>query len=116
MVIPKIYNGRNKTFFFANLELYRNFTVTNGYVDHAYRAEENRRFQPGAGAEDAGHQYQRGAILENMIFDPTTEQTVNGQITRTPFPNNVIPVSRLNAGRADNSEHLDARFPPTPIW
>ena len=29
MVIPKMYNGRNKTFFFANLELYRNFGVAN---------------------------------------------------------------------------------------
>jgi len=27
VVIPKIYNGRNKTFFFANLELYRTFGV-----------------------------------------------------------------------------------------
>ena len=31
-----------------------------------------------------------------MIFDPLTEQTVNGQVTRTPFPNNVIPDSRLD--------------------
>src|SRR5271157_4589611 len=31
VVIPKIYNGRNKTFFFANLELYRTFGVGTGY-------------------------------------------------------------------------------------
>jgi len=31
VVIPKIYNGRNKTFFFANLELYRTFGVATGY-------------------------------------------------------------------------------------
>jgi hypothetical protein len=31
-----------------------------------------------------------------MIFDPNSNTTVNGQVTRTPFPNNVIPTSRLN--------------------
>src|SRR5271157_2697312 len=31
-----------------------------------------------------------------MIFDPLTNQTVNGQITRTPFPANAIPISRLD--------------------
>jgi len=34
--------------------------------------------------------------MENMIFDPLTEQTVNGQLTRTPFPGNVIPQSRFD--------------------
>ena len=34
-----MYNGRNKSFFYFNLELYRNFTVTNDYVHHADRGE-----------------------------------------------------------------------------
>ena len=34
--------------------------------------------------------------MENMIFDPLSNQTVNGQVTRTPFPNNTIPTSRLD--------------------
>jgi len=32
VVIPHLYNGRNKTFFFANLELYRNYSGTDTYV------------------------------------------------------------------------------------
>ena len=30
-------------------------------------------------------------IMENAIYDPRTTRTVNGQVVRDPFPNNVIP-------------------------
>jgi hypothetical protein len=97
VVIPKIYNGRNKTFFFANLELERNFTVGNGYVTMPTVGERTGDFSQALVQKTLGTNINGGAILENMIFDPLTEQTVNGQVTRTPFPNNVMPVSRLNA-------------------
>ena len=96
VVIPKIYNGCNKTFFFANLELYRNFTVANGYVTMPTTAERSGDFSQALVQKTLGTNINGGAIVENMIYDPLSEQTVNGQITRTPFPNNVIPTSRLN--------------------
>jgi hypothetical protein len=97
VVIPKIYNGRNKTFFFANLELERNFTVGNGYVTMPTVGMRTGDFSQALVQKTLGTNINGGAILENMIFDPLTEQTVNGQVTRSPFPNNVIPTSRLNA-------------------
>jgi len=36
-----------------------------------------------------------GNIAQYEIFDPTTTQTINGQLTRTPFPGNIIPASRI---------------------
>jgi hypothetical protein len=97
VVIPKIYNGRNKTFFFANLELYRTFGVGAGYVTMPTVGERTGDFSQALVQKTLGTNINGGAILQNMIFDPNTNTTVNGQITRTPFPNNVIPVSRLNA-------------------
>ena len=96
VVIPKIYNGRNKTFFFANLELYRTFGVGTGYVTMPTTGERNGDFSQALVQKTLGTNINGGAIIENMIYDPQTDQTVNGQITRTPFPNNVIPTSRLN--------------------
>jgi hypothetical protein len=97
VVIPKVYNGRNKTFFFANLELYRNFGVANDFMTMPTAGMRTGDFSQALVQKTLGTNINGGAILENMIFDPMTEQTVNGQVTRTPFPNNVIPTSRLNA-------------------
>ena len=97
VVIPKIYNGRNKTFFFANLELYRTFGVGTGYQTMPTAGERTGDFSQALVQKTLGTNINGGAILQNMIFDPNTNATVNGQITRTPFPNNVIPASRLNA-------------------
>ena len=36
------------------------------------------------------------SIMENMIYDPTTNATVNGQVIRNPFPGNMIPKSRID--------------------
>lgn len=36
-----------------------------------------------------------GSIAQYQIFDPTTTQTVNGQLVRSPFPGNIIPLSRV---------------------
>jgi hypothetical protein len=96
VVIPKIYNGRNKTFFFANLELYRTFGVGTGYQTMPTTGERNGDFSQALVQKTLGTNINGGAIIENMIYDPQTDQTVNGQITRTPFPNNVMPTSRLN--------------------
>lgn len=35
-------------------------------------------------------------LFGNEIFDPNTQQTVNGQTVRSPFPNNTIPTTRFD--------------------
>jgi len=37
-----------------------------------------------------------GGALQGQIFDPTTTAVVNGQLTRTPFSNNTIPLSMID--------------------
>jgi hypothetical protein len=35
-------------------------------------------------------------ILENAIYDPTTQRTENGAIIRDPFPGNIVPPSQMD--------------------
>ena len=37
-----------------------------------------------------------GSVLANQIFDPKSNQTVNGNLVRTPFPGNIIPKTRFD--------------------
>jgi hypothetical protein len=104
--IPKIYDGRNRSFFFFNLERYgtNETSITNGTVPTA--AYRNGDFSCALFATStncsggtipltdptSGYQY-----LENQIFDPATTYTDSkGRLVRTPFPNNVVPVSRMD--------------------
>jgi hypothetical protein len=104
--IPKIYNGHNKTFFFFNLEGYttsETSILTGTVPTAAYRqgdfscalhATSTNCSGPTITLTDptSGYQY-----LENEIFDPASTFTdSNGRLVRTPFPNNVIPMSRLD--------------------
>jgi hypothetical protein len=95
--IPKVYNGKDKTFFFFNLEQYR---VTQGYSGvtgtvptAAYRTGDFSAALTGTvlGTDALGR-----PILENQIYDPGTTRTVNGQVIRDPFPGNIIPTSRID--------------------
>lgn len=95
--IPKIYNGKDKTFFFFNLEQYR---ITQGYSGvtgtvptPAYRQGNFSAALTGASLGTAPN---GSSILENMIYDPNTTAVVNGQTVRTAFPNNTIPQSRID--------------------
>jgi hypothetical protein len=63
--IPKIYNGRDKSFFFANYEGLRIHVSGNGYAIVPSSAVLN-------------------GVFTSTITDPTTQ---------TPFPNNTIPKS-----------------------
>src|SRR3954452_14852821 len=35
-------------------------------------------------------------IMENAIYDPASTRTVNGQVVRDAFQNNIIPASRFD--------------------
>ena len=76
VLIPKVYNGKNRTFFFFNYEATRE---RQGNV--------NNRVSPTAamlGGDFSGN--------ANTLYDPAT--TTAG--TRTPFPGNRIPSNRLS--------------------
>jgi hypothetical protein len=96
--IPKLYNGKDKTFFFFNFEQFRQTVITNnGLATVPTPAYRTGNF---AGAEGFGPfpipvpgVFPSDAAV-NEIFDPQTRTTVNGKITESPFPGNAVPISR----------------------
>jgi len=80
LFVPRLYNGHNRTFFFANYQgtrirkgLTRIFTVPTADL--------------------------RGGIFDGVatVFDPDTTRTdAGGASVRDPFPGNRIPVSRMD--------------------
>ena len=81
VVIPKIYNGRNRTFFFFAYEGYQLRQASTRSIAVPTAAMREGDF---SGLVDAqGRRY--------TIYDPLT---TNAQWGRTPFPNNQIPISR----------------------
>jgi hypothetical protein len=80
VLIPHIYNGRDRTFFFFNYEgqRLRQGLVFNNIVPTL--AKRSGNFAGGA-----------------PIYDPLTTHTVNGKVVRDQFPGNVILPSRQSA-------------------
>ena len=96
VIIPKLYNGRNKTFFFFSMEDYRINSGQNSYATVPTAKMRTGDFSEALTGRTLGTNPAGGSIMENMIFDPLSNQTVNGQVTRTPFPGNTIPQARLD--------------------
>jgi hypothetical protein len=83
VLIPKIYNGKNKTFFFFSYEGFRNRTGASNATQTVPTAEMYTG-DFSNWVDSSGKQI--------PVYDPTT-QTVSGSgaVTRTPFPGNKIP-------------------------
>ena len=95
--IPKIYNGKDKTFFFFSWEQFRQSqsgTVTSTVPTLAERGGDLSSYLTTnvLGTNPCNNQ----PIYQGEIFDPTTTTTVNGQTCRLPFAGNKIPGSRLD--------------------
>jgi hypothetical protein len=99
VVIPKIYNGKNKTFFFTNwdwlkfragvLPGFGNTTPIDAFKQGDFSALLTGR---SVGTDALGR-----PIIEGQIFDPNSIQVINGVQTRTAFPGNRIPVSMFSS-------------------
>jgi hypothetical protein len=96
VIIPKIYNGRNRTFFFYSLEQFReNLGNHIGGLTVPTAAMRAGDFSGVLGTQIGTDSLGR-PILLNMIYDPGTERTVNNQVVRDPFSGNLIPLSRIS--------------------
>jgi hypothetical protein len=83
VVLPKIYNGRDKTFFLF------------GFHRHHERSSENNDRDVPSAAMYAGD-FSFGGV-GNPIYDPATlVQLPNGSYSRTVFPGNKIPQTRFD--------------------
>jgi hypothetical protein len=84
--IPKIYNGKNRTFWFYAWEANKwivpgNFTGT----------------VPTAAQRQGDFSGLLGVNSSYQIYDPlTTTPAAGGRFSRQPFPNNIIPTNRLD--------------------
>jgi hypothetical protein len=95
LVLPHIYNGRNKTFFFGSL----------GWFFSRYGAGGSLMTIP---TQD----FMKGDFsgLGAPVFDPaTTVSDGKGGYQRTQFPNNVIPETRITAFAKSMRQYM-----PTP--
>jgi hypothetical protein len=92
--IPKVYDGRNKTFFFVNLD-YLKFRagVLPGFgnttpIDAFKAGDFSSLLGTKAGVDALGRD-----VFNGMIFDPNSTRDVNGISVRDPFVGNRIPAS-----------------------
>lgn len=99
--IPKVYNGKNKTFFFFNIERYRDREALYAGITTV----PNTAFLTGnlannllvTGNRNLGTDFAGRAIIQNAIYDPATSVVdSSGRRVLDVFPNNVIPQSRID--------------------
>ncbi|MGO9259125.1 MAG: carboxypeptidase regulatory-like domain-containing protein [Bryobacteraceae bacterium] len=87
VLIPKVYSGKNKTFWFFSYEGFRN---------RAGASVTPYSVPPPEFYTGDLHNYVNGSGVMYQIYDPATTTLVNGSYVRTPFPNNQIPQSRID--------------------
>jgi hypothetical protein len=100
--IPKLYDGRNRTFFFFNWEQYRQQNSLVATQTVPTTAERTGDFSGILTGVQLGTDVLGRPIMQNEIYDPATTRTVNGSVVRDPFPNNVIQSARIANGVGAN--------------
>ncbi len=104
IIIPMLYNGRNKTFFFASDEAYREQDGSNTTLSVPTTLEAQGNF---------AQTFNKNGQLQ-VIYDPLSTNLTTG--ARTPFQGNIIPLSLQNpVGRALAS-YYPAPNLPTPYY
>jgi hypothetical protein len=120
--IPKIYNGRNRTFFFTNFEKDKRDTLTfsgfNTLPMPAFKQGDfSNLFNPAITLNSqSGTVIGRDALGRDIrfgqIYDPRSTRTgPDGNPIRDPFVGNVIPQSRWNPVARNVIEQVGIRDP-----
>ncbi len=95
VVIPKVYNGRSKTFFFVNLDWlkYRSGALPGFGNTTPIDAFKNGDFSRLLTTNQVGTDALGRPIFAGQIFNPATTRLVNGIPVRDPYQNNFIPAN-----------------------
>jgi len=99
--IPKVYNGRDRTFFFFNFEQFRE-TQSVPFVDtvptQAYRGGNfsGALIQALTGPGGTKTDPLGNALVSNTIYDPLSRSVQNGTTVENPFANNTIPLAQMD--------------------
>lgn len=94
VIIPKVFNGKDKLFFFFNFEQFRE-TITSDTTALTVPtlAMRSGNFASILTGRQLGVDPLGRPIMENTIYDPGTTRTEDGAVVRDPFPGNIIPMS-----------------------
>jgi hypothetical protein len=80
--VPKVYNGKDKSFFFFAFEGLKDVFPEPGLFTVPTEAQRNGNFS---------------ALLPSIvIYDPRTARADGARVRRDPFPGNIIPQNRLS--------------------
>jgi Carboxypeptidase regulatory-like domain/TonB dependent receptor len=97
--IPKIYDGKDRTFFFTNFNWFR----FRGGISNSTETLPTAAMKTGDFSSLLNPAITLGinpcdgsTVIAGQIFDPNTTQVVGGQTCRTAFPGNIIPIGRLS--------------------
>ncbi|NDJ13783.1 MAG: hypothetical protein EBY17_21740 [Acidobacteriia bacterium] len=86
ITLPKLYNGKNRTFFFF---AYERFSLR--------RASQQLMSVPTVAMRTGDFSgLVNSAGLLQQLYDPNSTQPASQNYSRTPFPNNQIPISRIS--------------------
>ena len=100
VVIPKVYNGRNRTFIFGSFEKY---TMSDYQLNQNYGSTVpvpeflNGDFSQLLTTTIVGQDALGRDVRSGQIFDPTTLRQVDGKWVSDPFQGNIIPQSRFSS-------------------
>ena len=104
--VPKLYNGKNKTFFFFNYEGTRETSEsvgslktlpTEAFQQGNFSSLLNPAFtgNPNSGTV-IGNNAAGDPVAFGTIYDPRSTTAVGSGFVRTPFPGNIIPASQIS--------------------
>lgn len=86
VILPKLYNGRNRTFFMVGYEFIKSVAEMSSVLTVPTAAERTGDF---SALLKLGANYQ--------IYDPFTRvPAANGRYTNLPLPGNIIPASKIS--------------------
>ena len=90
--IPKVYKGKDKTFFFASYEAFRNRVGASGFTASVPTSE-----MYGGDFSNWVTRNAAGQTVQVPIYDPISQvRAADGTVTRTPFAGNKIPVNMFD--------------------
>jgi hypothetical protein len=108
VIIPKLYNGKDRTFFFFNFEQFRETQIISNIPitvpTAAYRTGNFAGAIIADGNKNIGTDVLGRPMFAGEIYDPTTRRTVTATVNNVtgnyvvedPFLNNTIPSSMLD--------------------
>ena len=107
--LPKIFNGRNRIFWLFAYEGMRDSDPANSPLETG--SPENFATVPTDVERGGDFSALLKAGSQYAIYDPATGVLSGTAVSRTPFPNNVIPTSRLNP-----IAQVLLKYYPEPNW